>query len=181
VTYLSCLASPPTSAATLNQYVPYLFTANFNRLSLHVIIVSIIIIPVHVSVQPISIAYHIACPHSPSISRLPLSSLLVESTFHIRIVSICFQYLSRSYRSRGSLTSRLPMASIHVRPSQSTLSVSHAMTYLSGHIDPVRIAAVLLDEMSQLFDLYKIDVNQPRDDQLLHNIHPLTNSGVHTA
>ena len=75
------------------------------------------------------------------------------------------------------------MAFVHVRPSANTLSVRHAMTYLYGHVDPIRIAAlrVLLDEMSQLVVLYKIDVNQPRDDQLLHNIHLLTSSGDHTA
>jgi len=72
------------------------------------------------------------------------------------------------------------MAFVHVRPSAATLSLRHAMTYLSGHVYPIRIAAlhVLLDEMSQLVVLYKIDVDQP---QSLHILHVLTNSGVHEA
>ena len=59
------------------------------------------------------------------------------------------------------------MAFVHVLPSATTLSLRHAMTYLSDHVYPICKAAlrVLLDEMSQLVDLYKIDVNQTRDDQ----------------
>ena len=62
------------------------------------------------------------------------------------------------------------MAFSHIRPSVTTLGVRHAMTYLSGHVDSIRVVTlrVLLDEMSQHVGLYKIDVNINNDKNYPH-------------